>query len=45
MNAETNNFHNGLQIRDLHEVVADVISKGGSIACYHLKNKFLFEAK
>ena len=36
-NIESNKWHNGVQIRDLKEVVTTTIAKGGKVACMHLK--------
>lgn len=37
-NIETNQWHNGLQIRDMKEVITNFISNGGKVACFHLND-------
>tara|TARA_Y100000389_G_scaffold202403_1_gene247561 strand:+ start:15174 stop:15908 length:735 start_codon:yes stop_codon:yes gene_type:complete len=42
MNVETNRFHNGLQIRNLKDVVNSILDKGGYVAAFHLKKNDFF---
>ena len=40
MNVETNNFYNGLRIRNLKEVVENTLRLGGAVACFHFKKPY-----
>lgn len=39
-NIETNKLHNGLQIRELRQVVQNVIDNDGVVGCFHIKKSY-----